>query len=152
MTDQENILVHLEDVFQDLEAGLNGSSGNPMHLLQKKSFEDLKRVQFPDKKHEDWRYTSVQKLIAPKYKLATSIPHYDVREIPDLDSYVIPVMNGKVLIDNIDPRLSELGINLIPLQEALENASWKEIFGEWITTSEPTSNRAFELLNFSFNS
>jgi Fe-S cluster assembly protein SufD len=152
MTDQENIITHLEDVFQDLEAGLNGSAGNPMHLLQLKSFEALKRVQFPDKKHEDWRYTSVQKLIAPKYKLAQSAPAYNVREIPDLDSYVIPVVNGKVLINDIDTRLSKLGINLIPLQDALENESWKKVFGEWISTSAPTSNRAFELLNFSFNS
>ena len=34
---------------------------------------------------------------------------------------------------------------------ALDNDLWKEAFAEWVTTAEPTSNRAFELLNFSFN-
>jgi len=152
MAEQENILDHLNDVFQGLEFGLNGMSGSPMHQFQLRSFEALKRVQFPDKKHEDWRYTSVQKLIAPKYKLAAHQPSYSVPVIPGLDSYVIPIINGKVVINDIDPRLTEIGLSFIPLHEALENSSWEEVFGEWISTSEPSSNRAFELLNFTFNS
>ncbi|MGB4849535.1 MAG: Fe-S cluster assembly protein SufD [Saprospiraceae bacterium] len=152
MAEQENIVDHLDILFRNFEAGLNGLSGSAMHQFQQKSFEALKSVQFPDKKHEDWRYTSVQKLIAPKYKLAEHLPAYSIPPIPGMDSYVIPVINGKVMIGDIDPRLADLGLIIIPLHEAFENSSWKEVFGEFLSSSLPSSNRAFELLNFAFNS
>ncbi|MEP6796115.1 MAG: Fe-S cluster assembly protein SufD [Saprospiraceae bacterium] len=151
MTEQENIVDHLDILFRNLEAGLNGLSGSAMHQFQLKSFEDLKSVQFPDKKHEDWRYTSVQKLIAPKYKLAEHIPAYSIPTIPEMDSYVIPVINGKVALTDLGPGLASLGLKIIPLYEAFENAEWKDIFGNYLSASIPTSNRAFELLNFAFN-
>jgi Fe-S cluster assembly protein SufD len=152
MAEQENIVNHLDILFRNLEAGLNGLSGSAMHQFKHKSFEALKSVQFPDKKHEDWRYTSVQKLISPKYILAEHSPAYSIPPIPGLDSYVIPVINGKVMTGEIDPRLANLGLKIIPLHEAFENSSWKEVFGEFLSSSLPTSNRAFELLNFAFNS
>src|SRR5688500_19101578 len=57
MADQENILDHLTNVFQEYEATLNGLSGNAVHEFRKRSFDSLKQVQFPDRKHEDWKYT-----------------------------------------------------------------------------------------------
>ena len=65
MAEQQHILDHLDIIFQDVESGLNGLSGSAMHQFQRNSFEALKRVQFPDKKHEDWKYTNVQNLLAP---------------------------------------------------------------------------------------
>ncbi|MBK9981413.1 MAG: Fe-S cluster assembly protein SufD [Saprospiraceae bacterium] len=152
MSEQENIVDHLSILFRNAEAGLNGMSGSAMHQFQRKSFEALKSVQFPDKKHEDWRYTSVQKLISPKFKLAEYQPTSTVPSVPGLDSYVIHVINGKVMLASIDPRLAEQGLRIIPLYEAFENSSWKEVFGEFLSSSAPSANRAFELLNFSFNS
>jgi len=151
MADQEIILEHLSEVFVGLESGLNGLAGSPLHQFQAKSFEALKKVQFPHKKHEDWRYTPVQKLITPKYKLATHQPSYKVAAIPGLDSFVIPIVNGKVITSDIDSRLKEAGINIIPLHEALENSTWNKVFGARFSSNEPSSNVAFELLNFSFN-
>ncbi|MEO6130409.1 MAG: Fe-S cluster assembly protein SufD [Saprospiraceae bacterium] len=152
MTEQENILDHLEDVLQELESGMNGMSGTSLHQFKRRSFEILKLVQFPDKKHEDWRYTPVQKLISPPYKLATHQPAYRIPVIPGLNSYIIPILNGKVILADVDPRLTEAGISVMPLKEAFEISSWKEVFGEFISSGLPVSNRAFELLNFTFNS
>ncbi len=152
MTEQENIVDHLDILFRNLEAGLNGQSGSPMHKFQRTSFEALKGIRFPDKKHEDWRYTSVQKLISPKYKLAEHLPIYSMPAIPEMDSYVIPVLNGKIVMNNIDPRLAKMGLNIIPLHDAFQNSVWIENFGKILSTSIPSSNRAFELLNFAFSS
>ncbi len=151
MTEQENILEHLAEVFDEFESGLNGQSGSLMHELQKKSFEALKKVRFPDRRHEDWKYTSVNKLIAPKYKLASHQPAIQVRPIPELTSYVISVINGKVELKDLNPRLTESGVKIISLHEAYENQSWKEVFSKWIHSNDLSTNRAFEFLNFSFN-
>ncbi len=151
MNEQENIWDHLTDVFHDLETGLNGQSESPMHDFHKRSFEALKRVQFPDRKHEDWKYTSVQKLISPKYKLATNHQLVSVPPVPGFASYVISVINGKVELKDLDSRIAELGVKVIPLHEAFEDQSWLEVFQKWLSPSDLTANRAFEFLNFSFN-
>lgn len=152
MTEQENILEHLTIVFDEIESGLNGLSGSPKHDLQKTSFEALKKVQFPDRKHEDWKYTSVKKLISPKYKLASHQPLVQLRPIPELTSYMISVINGKVELKDLDPKLSESAVKIIPLHEAYESQSWKEVFSKWIHSNDLSANRAFEFLNLAFNS
>src|SRR5688500_19130459 len=107
MADQENIMEHLVDVFHKQETGLNGQAGTQLHDFQKRSFEALKRIQFPDRKHEDWKYTPVQKLISPKYKLATHQPAVQVSPVPGLDSYIILVVNGRVDLKDVNARLPE---------------------------------------------
>ena len=96
MAEQENILNHLDEVFREMESRLNGQSGSSLHDFQKKSFEALKKVQFPNRKHEDWKNTAVQNLISPKYKLASYSPGHKTEINPGLNSYVIPVINGKL--------------------------------------------------------
>lgn len=152
MAEQEKILDHLDDVFQTMESGLNGMSGSSIHQFKRKSFAALKSVKFPDKKHEDWRYTSVQKLITPPYTLPSHQPSIIVADVPGLSSYVITILNGKMMSTGTDPGLAKTGASLIPLKEAFENDEWKKTFGDHITTSQPSSNRAFELLNFTFHS
>jgi Fe-S cluster assembly protein SufD len=152
MAEQEHILDHLDTVFQDMESNLNGKSGSLLHDLQKRSFKALKEVQFPDRTHEEWKHTSVQKLITPKYKLAPRGSSYKVSEVQGLESYIIPVVNGMVVMEDVDPALKMKGINISFLPDALSSPTWSETFSKWFSIPNLTSNRAFELLNFAFNS
>jgi Fe-S cluster assembly protein SufD len=152
MPAQEKILAHLEEVFLDMETKLNGSTGSSLHTFQRHSLNTLKQVQFPDRKHEDWKYTSVQKLITPAYQLTKNESTSALDRIPNLDSYVIPVLNGKVILEKLSPELMQHGITITSLQDAFQKPSWKEVFEPWVATSAITSNRAFELLNFTFHS
>ena len=150
MTEQDNILTHLANVHRDFEASLNGQAGSLLHDFQKQSFQALQNVKFPDRKHEDWKYTHVQKLIGRDYKLASHTVNAHLESIPGLDTYVITIINGKVLEY---PALSELkkhGVRLLHLNEALEDDSWKQAFQKLVAVSD-SSNRAFEFLNFSFS-
>lgn len=151
MKELDNIWQHLDEIFQDVESGLNGHAGSKVHEFQKQSFDALKRVRFPDRKHEDWKYTPVQKLIAPKYRLAAfSSSPVHILPIPGFDSYIISIVNGKYDIKDLDPTLEGLGIRLLPLKDAFENISWAGAFSRWISESNPSANRAFEFLNFTF--
>ncbi len=152
MAEQENILNHLDEVFREMESRLNGQSGSSLHEFQKKSLEALKKVQFPDRKHEDWKNTAVQNLISPKYKLASYSPGYKTEINSGLNSYVLPVINGKLEIAAIDPGLKKLGISVSLLQEAFEDKVWNEVFSKWMSEDVPSANRAFEFLNYTFNS
>ena len=150
MSEKENILDHLKSVFHDLETHLNGQSGSPLHEFQRRSFDALKRIEFPDRKHEDWKYTAVQRLISPRYKLPSHYPDVHVRPVPEMDSYIISIINGKTELIDLHPGLMESGVSVVPIREVFENPSWKEVFGKWVYPSELTPNKAFEFLNFSF--
>ena len=60
MKEEGNIMDHFSDVFRDMESSLNGRAESALHQFQRRSLEALQQVQFPGRKHEDWRYTSVQ--------------------------------------------------------------------------------------------
>lgn len=150
MEAQEKIMDHLELIFRDHESRLNGSKGSVLHNLHQKSFDLLKQVQFPDRKHEDWKYTAVQRLISPEYKLATEVKQVNVPDIAGLDTYIIPVLNGKVIQENISPDLKQSGIIILSLHEILQDATLGQDILKWISPDQPTANNAFELLNLSF--
>lgn len=152
MLEQEKIIEHLDAVFRDMESRLNGRTGSLLHTFHKASFDALRGTHFPDRKHEDWRYTPVQRLISPKYKLAESKPQYSISEIPELDSYKIPIINGKVLLEGIDPALISAGVIIRPLQETMQISASENISTKWLHPAMTTSNQAFELLNFAFHS
>lgn len=152
MAAQEQIIDHLDEVFRDLESRLNGKTGGLLHTLHRKSFNTLKEVQFPDRKHEDWRYTAVQRLIAPKYKLADNSLQYKVADIPELDTYIIPVLNGKVVLEEIDPSLRAAGLKILSLHDAMQDASLEYLFSKWLNPVPQSSTQAFELLNLAFQS
>lgn len=152
MLEQEKIIEHLDSVFRDMESRLNGSAGSVLHTIHKASFDTLRDTHFPDRKHEDWRYTPVQRLISPKYKLAENKQQYSISEIPELNSYTIPVVNGRVILDGIDHVLKSAGVIVRPLQEAMQISSPESISTKWLHPVMTTSNQAFELLNFAFHS
>ena len=150
MTPKEQAIEHLTQVFQSFEHQLNGEAGSTLHALRKKSFEALQQVHFPDRKHEDWKYTSVQRLMAPPYQLAPSGGPQRVTNIPGLDSYVLPVINGEVDWREIESWAPHSGINIIPLQKAIQNSEWSTVLAPVLEYTDPTSGHAFALLNLAF--
>ena len=151
MPAKENITVQFDAVFSEMESQLNGSAGSLVHEFQKKSFTTLRQIQFPDRKHEDWKYTSVLKLIEPEYTLASVPTQNKLESIPGLDSYVIEVINGKISLENIVQTFQTSGIRISSLNEAFGSDAWKEVFLEWISQEKPSPNRAFEFLNYAFH-
>src|SRR6187551_2329708 len=99
MSAKENIVTQLDAVFNEKETQLNGAAGSLVHAFQKRSFDTLKKIKFPDRKHEDWKYTSVQRLIEPDYHLANNPADRKIEAITGLESHVIQIINGKVSLE-----------------------------------------------------
>src|SRR5690606_1750236 len=150
MQEQELILDHLDGIFRDLESRLNGATGSARHNFHKKSFETLRRVRFPDRKNEDWKYTSIHQLMDLPWALAGENPSATLPNIPGLNSLVVPVNNGRLMVQDIDPAIAEAGIKIITHEELFENVNWRSHFGEQATAEESSASRAFELLNKAF--
>ena len=137
------------DVFQEHDSQPNGHA--TFHQFQKDAFDALTKVDFPDKKHEDWKYTPVQRILAPKYGLVTVRPEVNVIPIPGIESYIVSIVNGKADLKDAYPGLADVGVKIISIREAFEDISSKEFFSSWLESAEISPNRAFELLNYSFN-
>ena len=141
---------HLAEVFAAMEASLNGAAGSPLHQLQKNAFNNLRTVDFPGRKHEDWKYTPVQKILAPSYQLPGKPKGEHLNAVPNLDSHVIEIINGRANFENAARSLQSIGVNVLSFNEALANPKWKAILENQFSGNELESNRAFDLLNFSF--
>ena len=81
------------------------------------AFELLKGLEFPNRKTEDWRYTSVKKIIKKKYVQLNEAEQVDLSNeiVPSLDAYNIVLVNGvysKTLSDANFP--DELVIDTFP--------------------------------------
>lgn len=150
MAGQELIMEHLAQVFGEKEASLNGSAGSPLHQFQKEAFSTLRRIDFPGRKHEDWKYTPVQKIMAPSYEIASPLPGKRLPAIPGLNSYIIEIANGQPNIEVVAKDLATAGVKLYTLAEALTSPERKEILESFLSQPAQDSNRAFDFLNLSF--
>jgi Fe-S cluster assembly protein SufD len=151
MAGQEIIMEHLARIFREMEANLNGLTGSPLHQFQKNAFSTLREIDFPGRKHEDWKYTPVQKILAPNYSLPGLTSGEHMQAIPGLDSYSIEIINGRTNVEAASKSLSAAGIKLYSLAEAHLLPEWKETFESQLSQYASDSNRAFDFLNFSFN-
>lgn len=152
MADQEKTLNHLSEVFHTIASNLNGKADGALHQFQKSSFKSLQEVQFPNRKHEDWKYTVVQNLINPLYQLAGVNQTVHMDQVPGLESHRVIVSNGRILWDQMDPKLKDSGIRLMAFDEMLEEEALAAVFKKMISLDIPSSNKAFEFLNFAFQS
>ncbi|MDX1477368.1 MAG: Fe-S cluster assembly protein SufD [Saprospiraceae bacterium] len=50
-----------------LISGMNGMGDHPVHALRRHARASLDNTAFPDRKNEDWKYTSVRNLLAQSY-------------------------------------------------------------------------------------
>lgn len=150
MAEQENILTHYGKLFRDEASKLNGTAHLPFHQFQKASLDALSDVKFPDRKHEDWKYTAVQKLMGLPYALSTDIPSYEFQKFGAGDHYLITILNGHLILDDTIVALRAQGVSILPIKDAFESNSWKSSFSKWVLTEDKSQNRAFEFLNFTF--
>ena len=57
------------ELFQQYENGLNGQKNYTGHTIQKTAIKRLSNdINFPSRRNEDWKYTSVAGLLQPPYK------------------------------------------------------------------------------------
>lgn len=147
---QETFMDHLSDVFRSREASLNGHAGTPVHLMQQAALDSLREMQFPDRRHEDWKYTPVTKLISTLYDLPTPVETLVLQDVEGLDSYVIEIANGRLRSHASQAALWATGVQLHSLRDACQRDDFQSHFNAYITGDTQHPNKAFDYLNFAF--
>lgn len=151
MNGQELILRHFAEVFKELETSKQRHEGQAWSEFQKEAFQALLKTDFPDRKHEDWKYTPVAKLTTPSYHLAKPGNVSGIAPISDFTPYVLRIINGWLDITQLDPSLAEKKIRVMPMREAMAMPEFKSSFEALLSTQSSNSNKAFDYLNFAFH-
>ena len=80
----------------ELDADINSS----IHEIRSKSIKDFEKIGFPDRKHEDWKYTPIKKVLNEDLKIFSKRRHLlDFEKLKDffisgIESYKIVFVDG----------------------------------------------------------
>ena len=152
MNEQLTVIEHVSGLFREEEQRLNGTTGSLLHTLRKKSMDQLSTLGFPDRKHEDWKYTSVQRLLGHPYKIATTADPIALAPIPGLESFALNMVNGKFIPDHTTAQLAAAGITVKPLSEVVTDQAFFSKFSKANPEHEAGVSQAFQLMNFALQS
>jgi len=148
----ENIISTYDEIFRAQEKQLNGRAGSAWHAYRRAAFERLAAVRFPDRKHEDWRYTPVGRLLGSNaMPVAESFARQALPAIPNLDSHVIRITNGSPATAEWPESLRAAGIQGMLLDEVFDDPTWQPLLHRSLPGVDADAGRAFDLLNAAFH-
>ncbi len=145
---------HFQQLFASVEANLNGRTDHPLHQLRRAAINRLEALRFPTRRDEDWKYTSVARVIQPEYRegAAASVApeviaafHYD-----ELDAHRLVFINGVWNAEFSDIGELPAGAVITSVEEAFEEDKYRpaieEFYRHWTTAEE----NPFVVLNAAF--
>ena len=123
-----------ENLLKEYEAHLSGANGHATHAFYKagkKAFESLEQLEFPTKKHEEWKYTTLDRVLkkapqVPKWSSDFNDAWAESAHIPNLEATQIILHNGKLHGHEDLPS----GVSLSAVTKGAETADWKETDNE----------------------
>ncbi len=88
----------LEARFQALEDKINGHKNSPLHQKRQEAMQHFKHLGFPNTKHEEWKYTNVNKILKNAYNF-DSISELKAEDtqtlrLPEMEANVLFFVNG----------------------------------------------------------
>ena len=143
---------HFAKLFELYESNLNGKSSHPAHAHRKAAIARLDDLSFPTRRNEDWKYTSVARLLEPSYQLGLPFQaEVDDYRIPGLDTHRLVFTNGVY-----DAELSSIGelpegVVLCKLDEALTEEPYKAMVLPFFTEGEQEGANPFVAINTAFS-
>ena len=142
------------DLFQLFENSLNGASKLKAHTLRQNAIKQLGELSFPSRRDEDWKYTSVTRIIEPAYQLG--IP-FEIEE-NQVNSAAVQGLEGiRLVFTNgvLDTKLSNFenlpdGLTIMRLDEAIMSEQFGAEAQSVLTDTQGANSNAFVAINSAF--
>jgi Fe-S cluster assembly protein SufD len=141
-------------LFEVQERALNGQKGRPLHDMRRRAIERLPELNFPTRRDENWKYTSVTRMLKPQYKLPAAAP-VDVGQVTPftyagLDTHQLVFING--IFDEALSQVKDLpdGVVIKNLEAAYQEAPFREMIDEHLRKWIGASDDPFLNLNAAF--
>lgn len=136
------------------EDSLNGQRKGSFHDLRRDAVKRMEELDFPGSRSEDWKYTSVSRLISPTY---------GVSEVQDLEKsqveaflyeepgcYQIIFVNGKLSEKLSDFDGLDRGLTILTIEEALAEEKWEKRCRQALEALLSNAKDVFLPLNLAF--
>jgi Fe-S cluster assembly protein SufD len=138
-----------EALFGFMEKRLNGQKSLSIHQHRQAAIKRFAELDFPSLRDEDWKYTSVSRVLQPKYTLHSEISAPASESVlPSLkDSIEIRFSNGH-WVKGETPMPA--GLHLMSIQEALENERWSALLNKELFAPMQETQDIFSQLNVAF--
>ena len=155
-TDKKDSREKFIELFRLYETTLNGQKDYTGHTIQKTAIQRLGNdVDFPTRRNEDWKYTSIAELLEQQYQQPklVDITAGDIRPFlfEGLDSYLLVFVNGKYnktlsSEDKLSNKIIVQDISAGLQEDGLTKATASEYLNKWATKEKD----AFIVLNTAF--
>lgn len=141
-------------LFDLQESSLNGQKEKPLYALRKAAIDRLPELEFPTRRNEDWKYTSVARLLQHQYKISAAPALEAGRIAPflfsDLDVNLLVFVNGE-----FDESLSQMedlpgDAILTTVEDAMNRDEYKGLIEKHFSTWIEESKDPFINLNAAF--
>lgn len=141
-------------LFKVFEGALNGHRDHLLHDLRKAGIGRLDVMDFPTRRDENWKYTSINKMLQlplqDSYQVDVDAQTIEGLAIPDLDACRLVLVNGLLQSELSDLDKLPEGMELLPLNEALEDAVVKEQTQAMLDAAVNDDHNPFPALNVAF--
>ncbi|MCB0634652.1 MAG: SufD family Fe-S cluster assembly protein, partial [Lewinella sp.] len=141
-------------LFNVFEHALNGHRDDQLHGFRKAGIQRLDALDFPTRRDENWKYTSLNPLLQlplqDSYAVTVDAATIDQLAIPELDACRLVLVNGI-----LQPELCGLdqlpeGMSLLSLEEAFEDSEVQVQVKEMLEASVQNEHNPFSALNVAF--
>lgn len=130
-------------------SGANGHGTHAFYEASEKAFATLEQLDFPTKRHEEWKYTTLDRVLKKEPKVPGWSTDFDdawidAAQIPDLDATQIVLHNGKLHSNEALPE----GVSLSSVVKGAKADDWKRADDQDIFEN---INKAFSFDQISIN-
>ncbi len=142
----------LKNYFKAWEDSLNGERQSEWHKLRQQALDTFESLDFPHVKHEEWKYTNVQKLLKTSFAFGEN----HQLSTAQVESVLLPEINANRLVfvnGYYQPQFSKIvspaaQLAVLPLAEA--KTKHTEAFAAHFGKIAKTNEEAFTALNTAF--
>lgn len=141
-------------LFSSYENSLNGQRANPLHIIRRNAMERLDTLDFPTLRHEDWKYTSVARILRQKYQMSgeNNVTKSDIEPFlyEEAEVHLIVFVNGVLREDLGNYNDRQEGLQISTIEVAMQDEKCAAIIAGEFEKMILESRNPFVHLNAAF--
>ncbi len=134
-----------------LETSLNGLKNGKLSSFRQKGLDKFSQLGFPTTRNEDWKYSNINRLVQPKYDIASldTVSDEEVSGLFDEDDYRIVFIDGFLSKKHSSLGQHE-GITITTIEEALTDPRYVSYIEDTLNKTIDETDNPFVALNLGF--
>ncbi len=148
------VKARFQRLFEAQHIQLNGHASHPYHQFRAEAIKKLDGLSFPTRRDEEWKYTSVNRVLQPEYQLETpaEVTAEQLKPflIEGLDAIRLVFINGAFREELSDIGRLPQGLTVMELDDALADERFQEMVQRQLDSLMEGQTDPFMVLNAAF--